>query len=762
MSTKIWHNNFENDWMRAFPLGNGRIGAMVYGNPDHEQIEINEESLWSGKQLKEECNSSPQKLQEIRNLLFDGKYKEAVTMCNDTFLSKPERVLFYESFGEIFIDYHDKNKYTNYKKELELSEAIVKVSYEKNGTKYISESFADDKYDVFIYRMTADKPFGCDITIRREKDSITSVTDENTIVLNGRVTWEKDMPIYGEAGEGMAFGAKMFIKSDGIHSVSGSSVTVTDATYITIYSAFETNYNVLKYDIDETIDIEAKLNRKIADSITTDYDKIKEQHIDEHKKLFERVIFELDAPVYSDIPTDERLNRVKNGDDDLDLYTLYYNFGRYLLIESSGKRATLPANLQGIWCNGLRPIWGSDYHTNINLQMNYWPAECANMQETVKPFIHFMKMISEFGKTTAQDLFGAKGWTINHTTDVFGRTGVHDAADCGFFPMAGPWLCLNLWEHYEYTNDVDYLKEIYPVLKDSCEFIKSFLIESRDGYLVSCPSNSPENKFYYTDENGNKEMSMFTYGTTMDNEIIYALLTRVISATEILGCDTEFAKELRTVLSNLPPLKISERYGTIQEWIDDPEETEPGHRHISHLFGLYPGDQINETNPAIYEAAKKTILRRTENGGGATGWSRAWIINFYGRLKDGENAWHNLKQLMKHSTAENLFDMHPPFQIDGNFGAVSGITEMLAGSHLGKVGERITEILPALPSSWKSGRIKGIKSRGNFEFDMEWKDNKLTSLHAVSHTGGKLLIKLPGCENILTFDTEKGSEIKVI
>ena len=762
MSTKIRHDRYEEDWMRAFPLGNGRIGAMVYGSPLCERIEINEESLWSGKPLKEECNSSPQKLQEIRDLLFDGKFKEARILCDKTFLAKPERVRFYESFGEIFIDYHDKSEYTDYEKELELSEAIAKVSYKKNGIKYTSETFVDDKYDVFVYRMTADKPFGCDITMSREKDSETSVIDENTIELNGRITWEKDEPVYGEAGEGMSFGARICINSDGVQTVSDKAITVTGATYVTVYSAFETNYNVLKYDIDETIDYKLKLAQKTKTVTNAEYEKIKEQHITEHKKLFDNVIFELDSPDVSDIPTDERLKRVIDGSEDFDLYTLYYNFGRYLLIESSGKRATLPANLQGIWCNGLRPPWGSDYHTNINLQMNYWPAECANMPETVNPFIHFMKMIAEFGKTTAQDLFGAEGWTINHTTDIFGRTGVHDAADCGFLPMAGPWLCLNLWEHYEYTQDIDYLKEIYPILKGSCEFIKSYLIETKDGYLVSCPSNSPENKFYYTDENGNKEMSMFTYGTTMDNEIIYALLTRVISACEMLGCDTCFVGELKTILSKLPPLKVSERYGTICEWIEDFEETEPGHRHISHLFGLYPADQINENDAEIYEAAKRTIARRIENGGGATGWSRAWIINFYARLKDGKNAWYNLQQLMKLSTAENLFDMHPPFQIDGNFGAVSGITEMLIQSHLGKAGERITEILPALPDEWENGRIKGVRARGNFEFDIEWSDKKLTSLYAVSVSGGVLRLRLPESEEINIYEMQKGERLKLV
>ena len=743
MSTRLWHDRFENDWMRAFALGNGRIGAMLYGNPQCEQIEINEESLWSGRQLEEKCDSSPEKLQQIRELLFAGRLKEARNLCVNTFLAYPSRVRFFESFGVIIINFHDKSEYTDYVKELELSEAIGRVAYKKGDIKYKSETFISEKYDAFVYRMSAGgKRFSCNVTMKREQDSYTSVIDDNNIVLNGRIIC-KSHPGYGDGFEGMAFGSRIHIVSDGVQSSDKHSVTVTDASYVTVYAAFATNYNVMTFDIDETINYKARLIKTIDDIKDVDYDALKKEHIESHKKWFEKVSFTLDGPAFDDIPTDRRLKRVQDGEtDDLDLYTLFYNFGRYLLIECSGKRATLPANLQGVWCNGFTPPWGSDYHTNINMQMNYWPAESANMSETLKPFIHFMKMISKFGENTAKGLFGADGWTINHTTDVFGRTGVHDSVDCGFLPIAGSWLCLNLWEHYEFTNDYEFLKEIYPILKGSCEFIKSYLIEDKNGMLVSCPSNSPENRFYYINENGEKDSSMFTYGTTMDNQIIYALLTRTISACEMMDCDAEFADSLREILMRIPPMRVSERYGTICEWIEDYEETEPGHRHISHLFGLFPGDQINETDSVMYEAAKKTIARRLANGGGATGWSRAWIINFYARLKDNENAAKHLKELKRLSTAENLFDMHPPFQIAGNYGAVSGITEMLIQSHLGAPSQRVTELLPALPDSWANGSIKGVKTRGNFEFDIEWSNKKITNLKVTSYCDNTLYLKI--------------------
>lgn len=724
MSTKLWHNRFEDDWMRAFPLGNGRIGVMLYGNPDKERIVINEESLWSGKQIEEKCSASQEALDGIRGLLFAQKYEEAAALCRKTFLANPEKVRFYESVGEIYIDFFDGRKYENYRKELELNEAVARVSYTKEDTNYKSEAFVSEKYDVFVYRITTDNaPISCNITMKREQDAYTSALNDNTLILNGRITYRTEKG-YGEGDEGMAFGARIHIASDGTFTTDKKSVTVKNATYVTIYSAFATNYNVEKFDLDNCIDYRAKMLEAIDEVKNVDYEEVKAQHIREHQRWFNTLSFETDAPAYEDIPTDERLERVKNGFEDNDLYVLYYNFGRYLLIESSGKNARLPANLQGIWCEGFRPPWGSDYHTNINLQMNYWPAEPANMSDTVKPFIHFMKMISGFGVQTAKELFVAKGWAVNHTTDVFGRTGVHDSVDCGFFPMAGPWLCLNLWEHYEYSHDIEILKQIYPIIKGSCEFVMDYLIESKHGYLVTSPSNSPENRFYYIDENGEKKRSMFTYGATIDFEIIYAIFTRVICACQILDTDLDFAGQLQKTLAKLPPLRVSERYGTVCEWIKDYEEVEPGHRHISHLFGLYPGDQINETNEEIYSAAKNTIARRLDNGGGANGWSRAWIINFYARLKDSENALANLRLLIERSTAENLFDMHPPFQIDGNFGAVAGITEMLVQSHLGSPDERIIEILPALPKQWKKGFIRGVKVRGGFVLDIEWQDNQ--------------------------------------
>ena len=726
MSTLLWHNEFIDDWMCAFPLGNGRVGAMIYGNPHCEQIEINEESLWCGRKIEEKYHASPEALAEIRKLIFEERLQQAADLARATFLSDPPVVRSYESFGEIFVDFFDKSPFSDYRKELELSEAISRVSWKKSGMEFRSECFVSEEFDALVYKLWNDgRPFSCKVSLKRKRDAYSASLRKDEIILNGRLN-TADSPLYGEGCEGMSFGGKLKIVTDGTLTPDHDFITVTDCTYVVLYGAFETNYSIEKFDIDEETDYRAKINACLDKISQVSYEEIKARHIAEHRKWFERVLFDLFAPEYREISADERLDDFGDGKPDIDLLTLYYNFGRYLLIESSGKNARLPANLQGIWCHDFNPPWGSDFHTNINLQMNYWPAGCTNLTEAEEPFVNFMKKVSDLGKKTAKDLFGARGWVINHTCDAFGRTGVHDSVDCGFFPMAGAWLCLNLWEHYEFTGDRKYLEEIYPILKGACEFVSDYLIEDKNGFLVTSPSNSPENSFYYTEPDGSQQESMFTYAAAIDFQIIRSLFTRTAHACKALGGDGAFVAELEAIMKKLPPVKISERYGTIQEWVKDYEETEPGHRHISQLFGLYPDDSINESDPVIYEAAKKTIARRIENGGGSTGWSRAWTICFYARLKDGNNAAKHLGYLLSKCTAYNLFDIHPPFQIDGNFGGVAGMTEMLIQSHLGSPDARIVELLPALPDIWPKGRINGVKARGNLTFDIEWNDGKVT------------------------------------
>ncbi|MCP4727838.1 MAG: glycoside hydrolase family 95 protein, partial [bacterium] len=472
-----------------------------------------------------------------------------------------------------------------------------------------------------------------------------------------------------------------------------------------------------------------------------EYEILEREHIKEHRSFFSRQKIELGTDRNSDLPTDERLLKFQQGEIDIDLIALYFQYGRYLLMNSSRKPGRLPANLQGIWNEHLQAPWNSDYHTNINLQMNYWPAEVCNLPETVDLLTDFVDIHRIPGRVTAREMYGADGWTMHHNTDIFGATAVRAGIHWGMSPLAGIWMTFPLWRHYEYTGDAEYLKnKLYPIMKEASEFVLDFLVEDKDGYLVSTPSMSPENS-YQDPETGNRVQ--LTYSPTMDIQILNEHLTRCIEAARILDDDHEYIDRLEIALSKLPPVQIGGD-GTIQEWIKDYEEHEPGHRHISHLLGLHPLAQITPETPDLYTAAGKTIEKRLANGGGHTGWSRAWIINFFARLQDGEKACENVNALLQKSTLPNLFDTHPPFQIDGNFGGTAGIAEMLLQSH-----DDVIRVLPALPEAWPAGKIYGLCARGGFVINIEWMDSKLTNLEIYSKLGYPALIKYNGIEKNL-------------
>ena len=776
MSTKLWYNQYKEGWLNALPLGNGKIAAMFFGDPQTEHIQVNEESLYTGHPLEEKYNTSAEMLDKIRQMIFDGDYEGACALSDEQFLANPPRVRFYQTIGDLYVDFADKGQVEDYHKELELSTGVAKANYIRGGVRYESETFISEKYNALAYRVCTPNgnKFSFDLKYQREdyhkQDRRQEETDilgqklsiwneENTIVMDGTAL-DGAHPHYGDAGESVRFGGIVTVKTDGVVTAHDGVLSVCDATEAVVYASFETDYDVNTFGYDRGKDYLGILRNRMAVVMNAEYREVFASHVRDHGQAFGTVSLELDSSgKYDHLPTDQRLEQIKAGvTDDFDFYTLYFQYGRYLLLSSSGGNAVLPAQLQGKWADDFLPPWGADYHTNINLQMNYWIANVGHMHHTVKPLVHFMKMVSKFGEKTAREMYHTDGWVIHHTTDIYGRTGVHDSSQCGFFPMAGPWMCMNLWEQYEYTGDRDYLENtLYPILKGACQFLKGYLIEDRQGRLVTNPSNSPENLFYYVDKNGEKKRSMFTYGATIDFEIIYAVFNRLIYASRLLGIDGEFASELEQILTRIPKLQVGQRYGTIREWIEDFEEVEPQHRHISHLFGLHPSDQINESDPEIFEAAKRTIARRLAYGGGATGWSRAWIINFYARLKDGENAAEHLRQLMVRSTVDNLFDMHPPFQIDGNFGGSAGVAEMLLQSHLGSFDERIISILPAIPAAWKSGSFKGLCARGNFYLDARWQDGKLTSVTVHAVAGGDCRIKLT--ETMENFRTEAAHSV---
>jgi len=732
-------------WPDALPVGNGRLGAMVFGNPAKERLQLNEETVWMGER-RNRNNPQASRTPEVRKLLMAGKVHEAEALAAKVMMGVPDRLPCYQTLGDLWLDFDNvPAAAANYRLELDLDEAVVKTRFTAAGAQWTREVFSSAPRNVIVARIESTRPFAVTVRLDRPAHSETTAAGSDRLVMTGTAWPVKPTtdPATQELQVGVAFRAELkAIAEGGTVRAAGNTLRIENARAVTLFLTACTDFR--EHD---AAGMAAACARNLRSAAGRTYRELRGEHVVDYRRYASRANLRLiDGPdPLRDVATDKRMERLRNGGDDPCLMATYFQFGRYMLISSS-RPGTLPANLQGIWNESLDPPWGSKYTVNINAEMNYWMAESANLAELHTQLFDLLDSTRAFGSATARKYYNARGFVVHHNTDIWGDSIPVDHVQAGVWPLAAAWISLHLFSHYAYSLDAAFLRDrAYPRLKEIAEFFLDYLVPGPDGTLLSGPSQSPENKYKLPD-GSTASLSM---SPAMDTEIIRAIFDRVSRSSKILGVDDALRAQVEAAARLLPPLKIG-KSGALQEWNEDYAETEPGHRHISHLFALYPDHQITlRETPDLAKAARAVLERRLANGGGSTGWSRAWIVNCWARLEDAEAAHGSLLALLRNCTRPNFFDIcgmkaNSPFQIDGNLGGTAGMIEMLLQSHGG-----VVRFLPALPAAWPSGSFRGLRARGNIEVDCAWHNGKATIATLRANADGRIALAAPAGQRIL-------------